>query len=160
MNWLKILPAAAALSLSGLPAQAQYYSPPPVPNVPELPEMDGTSAYNPVFLASDDQADVYGMNLYWSDSTPDDNLYVTRLFISEFGIHTGYTFVQIDCGHAACRHLSPPQLVEASTGQRELLHDITLDWQYIDASKASGIAMMRSCENAAYDLGFRWQWNF
>lgn len=146
--------AVLALSVAEpVVAQSSYTSPPPRPG--SLSE----SGNNPERLAADDEAIVYGSWDFTYASTPDDNLFVTRIFIADFGRDTVGATIQVDCGQLMFRHVVTPRIFEDRAGDGVPMRSIAVNsWRYVDENMAMGRALMRTCEAAAQESGIEWVW--
>lgn len=112
-----------------------------------------------VVLSSDSESTIYGDADFTYTRTPDRNLFVTRILVSDIGgnyvIGTG---VQVDCGRGAFRDVISPILYRNGRNLGSL-SDVQINvWRSFDPNKATGQAMMRTCETAASDEGIIWSW--
>jgi hypothetical protein len=150
-----LTPAIAGLAvlLSSLPAQAQNYTyEAPAPML--TAETNGTER-----LSADDEAIVYGAWNFNYSLMLDDNLFVTRIFVSDLGVATVGTSIQIDCGRGTFRHTSAPLLYENGSDVGVPMDDVPVyQWMVFDRQKSLGQAMMRTCEEAAREAGTTWTW--
>ncbi|NJN57179.1 MAG: hypothetical protein HC879_06600 [Leptolyngbyaceae cyanobacterium SL_5_9] len=152
----RFVPAIAGLSvlLSTVPVQAQTYqydAPPP--------RVINESGNEPERLAADNQAVVYGTWDFNYSATPDGNLFVTRIFASDFGQGSAAASIQIDCGRGFFRHVVTPLFYANGSSSGTPMNDVAVNqWLVMDRQTSFGQAMMRSCEAAAAEEGTTWQW--
>jgi hypothetical protein len=151
---LALVSASAAFLLVAAPANAQDYSY-PAPS----PRALADSGNGTEWLAADSQADVYGSWDFNYIVTPDNNLFVSRVFVSDLGSDTVGSFVQIDCGRGLFRHTIEPLLFVNGEDPGVSITDVPVNqWLTLNRQTSFGQAIMRSCEAAAREEGTTWAW--
>jgi hypothetical protein len=151
------LGALSSIGISGIlssaNAQVVYTSPPP--NPPELGESDRS----PESLAEDSESLVMGSWDFSYNITPDDNLFVTRIFIVFLSQDSIGMTSQVDCGRAMYRLVAAPHLFRDHETPGVPMTDVSINtWEYFNRNVALGQAMMRTCESAAREHGVDWIW--
>ncbi|MBD1877172.1 hypothetical protein H6F75_27185 [Nodosilinea sp. FACHB-131] len=140
-------------SLSSVNAQFTYTSPAPDP----LPV--GESDRSPESLAEDSESLIMGSWDFSYSITPDNNLFVTRIFVAILNQDSIGMASQVDCGRAAYRFITVPYFYRNQEMPGTPISDISINtWEYFNKNEALGRAMMRTCESAARAEGIDWIW--
>jgi len=111
-------------------------------------------------LATDREVVVYGGWDFTYARTPDDNLFVTRIFISASreNLNTLGSSLQIDCGRGMFRHFSSPLFFRNGRTPGSRLNVGINEWLGINRNFPVGQAMMRTCEAVARQEEIEWSW--
>ncbi|HEY9879739.1 MAG TPA: hypothetical protein V6D29_14870 [Leptolyngbyaceae cyanobacterium] len=134
-------------------AQTDYTYPPP------LPESPAVSDRGVERLAVENETVIYGTWDFTYDSTPDENLFVTRVFVADLAADSTGMTIQADCGRTLFRHVVAPKVYKNKVGSGVPLTEIEVDhWIHFDRENALGRALVRTCEAAALEKGTEWIW--
>jgi len=142
---------SSALTIETASAQT-YTEPAPPPRGADNPS-DSSER-----LAGDRNSTVYGQEDFVYLRTPDQNLFITRAFVSDLG--DGATLglgLQLDCGRVLFRHvIAPRAFIRGEDSGIQL--EWNRDWLGFNQDVVEGQAMMRSCEDVAREEGMNWSW--
>lgn len=143
---------SSALATETVSAQT-YTEPAPPPRGTTNP--NGSSER----LAGDRNSTVYGQENFVYVRTSDQNLFITRAFVSDLGDGAALGLgLQIDCGRGRFRHVIAPRAYVRGEDRGIQLEWIR-DWLGFNQNGVEGQAMMRSCEDVAREEGMNWSWH-